>query len=312
MPVEKPFSLHQKIHAFFQVSRGNLLVASIGHATLGMFLGATVLIDLFQLNVLLYILLHYSIAFFACNINCYFDYQVDRHYKTNLSTSVDIVSKRWLRWIMVVEFCLAVILIWWFYYHGYFLISLLSVMGLIAAYAYSADPFRLKKRGVYSPFLILFLYTLPIVGGWLLFQSHFSLVILLFLIGYVLMNEGFTLVNMCEDYQEDKIEGIQTWAHLFGLRTTLRIAVLFSFSGVLCIIALGLKMMNMIVDVFHIITIGVIILTLGLILKAGMEVFKILSYDDLEDAAKIYGNRLQRWFLMTRYPLMICALLLLI
>lgn len=302
----------EKIIAFLRVSRANLLIASFGHATLGMILGATMLFDLFQLKVLLYIFLHYSIAFFACNINCYYDYHVDRHYKTRLSGSVDILSKRWLKVIMSIESMIAIILASWFFVQGYPIVGMLSFIGLLAAFSYSAEPIRFKKRGVFSPLLILFLYSLPILGGWFLFQNEFNLIIGLFLFGYILMNEGFTLVNMCEDYEEDKMEHIVTWAHRIGIRRTVKIAVVFSFLGLLCVVSLLLKLNDFIINQGSIVFFALVVLTTGFIVKATYEVYEILSYEDLKQSTKTYGKRLQRWFLITRFPLIFSALALLL
>lgn len=301
-----------KITAFLRVSRADLLITSFGHATLGMILGAMMIEDLIQMKVFLYILLHYSIAFFACNINCYFDYHIDRHYKTMLSRSVEIVTKRWLTVIMVIECGIAIGLASWFFFQGYGIVSLLSMIGLFAAFTYSAEPIRFKRRGVFSPLLILILYSLPILGGWVLFQQEFTSIIGLFLFGYILMNEGFTLVNMCEDYDEDRKENIITWAHRLGIEKTVKIAVIFSLSGLFCVLSLLLKMNDFSISIKTVVFILLIGLTSVSIGKASYEVYEILSYDDLKKATKTYGRRLQRWFLITRFPLILSALVILI
>ena len=126
------------------------------------------------------------------------------------------------------------------------------------------------------------------------------------------MNEGFTLVNMCEDYEEDKIEHIITWAHRIGIKRTIKIAVLFSLLGLLCVFSLLLKLNDYILNLRSFVFFALVLFTSGLIVKATYEVYEILTYDDLIQATKIYGTRLQRWFLITRYPLIFSALVLLI
>ena len=84
------------------------------------------------------------------------------------------------------------------------------------------------------------------------------------------MNEGFTLVNVCEDYDEDKEEGIRTWAHIFGIRRTILIAVLFSFSGVISIAALTLKMIPIQIGTIGVIRNIMIAITFIFIIKAGL------------------------------------------
>ena len=306
------FLTGKKLQAFLTVSRANLLLASIGHATLGMFLGASSFQDLFIIEVPLYVALHYSIAFFACNINSYFDYGVDKRYKKYMSDSVDILHKSTLRRIMVVELFIALFFVVLFFVLGYPIIGILALIGLLGAYGYSAEPLRVKKHGIVSPFPILILYTLPLLGGWFIFSDAVSINFIIFIIGYVLMNEGFTLVNMCEDYSEDKKEGIATWAHVFGLQNTLKVAFLFSISGLLCIVAIGLTLYPGFHDVMSLPAIIMTGITALLIVKASAEVRQVYLGENLEQQSKLYGTRLQKWFIMTRYPLMVTTLLLLL
>jgi len=306
-----------KIKAFLQVSRANLLLASIGHPAIGLFLGASVLSDLLTWEVPLYVLLHYCIAFFACNLNCICDYDVDRHYKKYMSDNVDVIGKRFLKIIIILEFLLSIFIISFFYLNGYLIVSILGLIALFVVYSYSAEPFRIKKHGILSPLPILVLYTIPMLCGWLIFKNYITFYFFIFIIGYVLMQEGFTLVNTCEDYNEDKKENIRTWAHRFGLKNTLRTSFVFSITGILCIIGLVLKYLikydyNIYFDIISIVNIIFIFITLLLILKASFEVRETYLGDNLEKRAKKYGKRLQKWFIMTRYPLMICAIIMLL
>lgn len=307
-------SFQLKLHAFLQVSRANLLLASIGHATLGMFLAAGSLSNLFSLEAGFFIILHYNIALFGCNVNSYFDYDVDRLYKNYMADGVDIIGRSTLRLFIIIEGIIALFLIMMFFYLGYVIVSLLALIGLVGALLYSAEPVRIKKHGLLSPIPVLILYSFPLFGGWFLFQSSLSLVFVVFVIGYMLMNEGFTLVNTCEDYTEDNKKGIVTWAHIFGLQKTLLAAFVFSLSGLLCVVSLGIVLFQKFQDSSLLSFPAVICLffTVLLIGKASFEVRNVSLGDDLEERAKRYGVRLQRWFMMTRYPLMITAFLILL
>ena len=48
------------------------------------------------------------------------------------------------------------------------------------------------------------------------------------------------------------------------------------------------------------------------ILAASIEVYRIRHADDLEASAKIHAQKLSRWFIITRYPLVAIAFLLLL
>ena len=49
-----------------------------------------------------------------------------------------------------------------------------------------------------------------------------------------------------------------------------------------------------------------------LIVKVSAELRQVYLGENLEQQSKLYGTRLQKWFIMTRYPLMVTALLLLL
>lgn len=301
---------NSKLKAFLRVSRANLLLASIGHPAVGLFIGATSLNALFTWEVPFYIALHYSIAFFACNLNCLCDYKVDKHYKKYMSDSVDIIGRTNLKILILIEFLVSIAIIALFIINGYYIVSILGSIALIVVYMYSAEPFRIKKHGLLSPLPIIILYTLPALGGWLIYRNYLTLYFLLFLVGYVLMNEGFTLVNTCEDFSEDKKEGIKTWCHVLGLKKTLKIAFIFSISGILCIAGLSLKLYQNSWELIYLPALILIMFTTYLIIKASFEVRAVYISENLEKQSKIYGKKLQKWFLTTRYPLMIITLLL--
>jgi 4-hydroxybenzoate polyprenyltransferase len=303
--------VRKKIRAFLRLSRANLLLATVGHATLGLFLGADSLEDLFYIGVVLYILLHYNIAFLACNVNCLYDYEVDKKYKRYLSESVDTIGKKTLKYIILSEFFLALFLISCFFYLEHYITAFAALIAIFVAFSYSAEPIRIKKRGLVSPFPVLILYMLPLLGGWFIFRAGVDLIFIVFLIGYALMNEGFTLVNVCEDYHEDIDSGIRTWSHILGLKRTLVLAHIFATLGILCVLVLGYKLYQE-MDVRMIPASLSLVLTTLLILKASMEVGQARFGENLELQAKIYGKKLQKWFITTRYPLMATSLLLLI
>ena len=65
----------------------------------------------------MYILLRYSIAFFGCNLNSSFNYNVDKLYKKYISNSRDVIGKKNLKIIIFFEFLILIIImyIWSFF-----------------------------------------------------------------------------------------------------------------------------------------------------------------------------------------------------
>jgi len=288
---------------FLKISRANIQIASLPTAVLGILLGITSLEMLLSQYVLAYIVLFFTILTFSCNLNCLCDLKVDGKYKTYLSNAVKSMGIKNVKIILVLELLLISFLIAYLFQGGYFITALLSILGLFFGISYSMEPLRIKKRGILSPIPVLVgLYTLPILAGWFLFNYSLPIHFLIFVVGYALMNEGFTLVNTCEDYSEDREAGIKTWAHVFGLKKTLLLAFLFSASGFLCLVPF------LFVESLSIFT-GLMLVILSFsILHASKEVFLVSKGKDLEKSAKKYGPRMRTWFIMTRYPLLFTTL----
>jgi len=289
---------------FLKISRANIQVASLPTAILGILLGITNVGILSNLSVIIYVILFFVSLTFACNLNCLCDLNVDEKYKTYMSNAVKSIGVRNIKIILVLELIIIFSLIFYLFLEGYVFTSLISLLGLFFGISYSMEPFRIKKRGILSPLPVLIgLYTLPILGGWFLFNNSLPPHILLFVVGYALMNEGFTLVNTCEDYSEDKEEGIRTWAHVFGLEKTLLIAFIFSIAGILCLIPFLVRL-NSISPISYL----MIIISFFGIMCASKEVYLVRNDNNLEESAKKYAPKMRTWFMMTRYPLLFTTL----
>lgn len=303
----------KKALAFLQISRANLLLTSIGHATIGLFLGAGSFDVLMSSESLLFIALHFSIAFFACNINCLYDYDVDSRYKKYMSQSLKIYGIKNLKNTISMEALVIGSLITYFILSGFIITGVLAIIGAFFAYAYSAEPIRIKKRGSISPIPIMFgLYLLPIIGGWFVFQSSLTFGFVIFCFGYMFMNQGYTLINTAEDYTEDKQEGIITLAHILGLKRILQFALVLSILGLMCPMGLIMGFVPSNAGLSYWLFWFAVTISSLLIIIAANEVRMVGQAVDLEASAKTYAVRLQRWFMMGRYPLILVAIILML
>lgn len=301
------------ISNFLLMSRAKLQLASLPHATLGIFLGATSFSAILSLSVLIYILLLFVMITFACNLNCLYDLRVDRKYKKYMSNAVEAIGIRNVRIIVILEFILISYLLFNLWSSGHVLTVIISILGLIFAVSYSVEPLRIKKRGFFSPFPVFIgLYTLPTLGGWFLLNTTLPLYFLAFVIGYALVNEGVTLVNTCEDYSEDRSEGVRTWAHMFGLKNTLLIAFIFTFLGGLSIAGSLLSILLQTSSSFWIVSSVFVAISFIVIFKTAFEIHNISKARNLETASKESAKKMPKWFMTTRYPLFFAALLLLL
>ncbi len=303
-----------KLKAFLTISRAKIQLGTPPHPLLGLILGSTAISQLISPPSLIYIVLYFLLITFACNINCLYDVEVDEKYKKHMSHSVNELGKSNVKKIITTEAIAAFLLMFYLFSMGYYITSLLALSGLLFGYMYSAEPLRVKKKGFWSPFPVLIgLYTLPVLGGWFIFQNTITFYILVFVVGYALLNEGITLVNTCEDYKEDNEEGIKTWAHVLGMEKTIRIAFLFTFiGGLLAVLGVLLKPIMIgwsyyaTISTFVFIALGV--LNTFLILKTSKDIYDVPEMGDLERSCKLAAKNMPKWFITTRYPLLIMSI----
>lgn len=303
--------------SFLVISRAKIQLGTPPHALLGLILGAGSIAQFLSSITLIYIFLYFLLITIACNINCLYDVKTDEKYKKHLSSAVRTLGKKKVKTLITFEAITIIALISYLLSKGYIITALLSLSGLIFGYIYSAEPIRVKGKGILSPFPVLIgLYTLPVLGGWFIFQNVLTLYIVIFSLGYALLNEGITLVNTCEDYNEDMEEGIKTWAHIFNIRKTMRLAFIFTvFGGFLAIMGVILKPVK-IGWTFYNTYSSILFITAGIIdtiaiLKIGGDIYEAGSEKDLESSCKIAAKNMPKWFVSSRYPLLMMAILLL-
>ncbi len=311
-------STSEKIKAFLAISRAKIQLGTPPHPLLGLILGASAFGDVVSTPALLYLALYLLLITFACNVNCLYDIDIDKKYKKYMSDAVETLGKGTVKSFILLESVAIVLLTFYLFINGYIITSVLALSGMMFGYIYSAEPIRVKKRGIFSPFPVLIgLYTLPVLGGWFIFHGNLSLYIIVFSIGYALINEGITLVNTCEDYDEDKSEDITTWAHLFDLRKTMKIAYVFTIGGgIIAVIGvflkpilLGWSFYNMYSSVIFV-SMGV--LNTAIILLIGEKIIVSSEKDDLKSSCKKAAKNMPKWFITTRYPLLLMSLLILL
>ncbi|MCX6666545.1 MAG: UbiA family prenyltransferase [Euryarchaeota archaeon] len=300
---------------FLTISRVNIQLGTAPHALLGIFLASSTIYNVFVIPVFAYLILYFILITFACDLNCLYDLEVDKLYKNNFYLACLSLGKHNIQLFCVLELCFAAFFIGYLVLQQFVITAILALIGIFFAIIYSMPPIRIKAKGVLSPFpVIIGLYMLPVLGGWFLLTSSVPIFFIMFVIGYAFMNEGFTLVNTCEDYTEDQQMGIKTWAHLLGVKKTLSVALVFSMLGYLCIVALLIKYYTIIksFSLHNMIFIFFLILSSILIAKTSRDVWNVYRDKDVLLASKRYAKKMPQWFIITRYPLLLCSLFLLL
>jgi 1,4-dihydroxy-2-naphthoate octaprenyltransferase len=166
-------------------------------------------------------------------VNCLADRDLDAVYKRHLTEAVHGIGVRGVLVQAVLSAAAAVSLtlhLAWLL--GRWLLVPLVLAGLLVAYAYSVEPFRLKGRGLWQlGFYWLGLFTGPMLFAALLFDPRPSPGVLPVALFYGLMQTGVILVNTAEDYPEDRQLGVGTVIVALGLRRGTALAVVLAVLG---------------------------------------------------------------------------------
>ena len=293
---------------FLTVSRAKIQIVSLASALLGPSMAAHRLSDLLKTDVLLFIALFYITVTFSCNINCYYDRDVDRLYKKELYFAAERLGNR-LKKIMLFEVLLAIIISVFLIIGGRWLAGSLALLGLILAYIYSAPPFRVKSRGIWSPFPVMIgVYVLPIIAGYSIISMDFRPIFWLFLTGYFFLNLGINLVNAAEDIDVDKKMGIETIAVRLGAKKTLKIALISQIIGIFTPIAMYMDIYAGKNPSYPLIIWFFLIISAISALYVALHIFFLFNSENALKAAKKGGKLVPLWFIITRYPLLFMVL----
>jgi len=166
-------------------------------------------------------------------LNCLADRELDAIYKPHLTEAVYGIGLRGVAAQAALSAATAVGLsIHLAWVLDRWLLVPLVLAGVFIAYAYSVEPFRLKRRGLWQlAFYWLGLFTGPMVFAAFLFDPWPSWSVLAVAVFYGLMQTGVILVNAAEDYPEDRELGVRTVIVSLGLKRGLSLALLLGLLG---------------------------------------------------------------------------------
>ena len=171
-------------------------------------------------------------------LNCFADCELDRKHKPHLSESVDYLGKRGvlLQAVLSAVGALAFTLhVAWM--TSRWLLPPMMAVGLLLAAAYSVEPLRLKKRGLWQlAFYWLGLFVAPMVFAACLFTQIPSLDVILVAVAFGCVQTGVLLVNTAEDYPEDLEMNVSTVIVHLGLRRGVQWGAVLALSGALLLL----------------------------------------------------------------------------
>jgi len=223
-----------KIWAFFVVSRVEFMVMGIPVIALSALLAASRPNDLTgggAVRLGLLTAVWYLAYWISSQVNCIADYELDKHYKSRLPRSIDILNGPRTIWSMItLEIVVAsAIVVYLAITESRIGLVVLWVVGLFLVGAYSLEPLRFKRRGFLNLVtLSLILYFLPALYIYYAMAPQMKILPLLALLGFSTQMIGLLLVNQIEDYHEDKQMNVLTSSVRWGLKKASLVALLFT------------------------------------------------------------------------------------
>jgi 4-hydroxybenzoate polyprenyltransferase len=223
-----------KIWAFLVVSRVEFMVMGIPVIALSALLAASRPDDLMgdgAVRLGLLTAVWYLAYWISSQVNCLADYELDKHYKSRLPRSIDILKGPRTIWLMItVETVVAsAIVVYLAISESRVGLVVLWVVGLFLIAAYSLEPLRFKRRGFLNLVtLSLILYFLLTLYIYYAMAPHMKIVPLLALLGFSTQMIGLLLVNQIEDYHEDKEMNVLTSTVRWGLKKAALVSLLFT------------------------------------------------------------------------------------
>jgi 4-hydroxybenzoate polyprenyltransferase len=227
-------NVSSKVWAFLLVSRVEFMVMGIPVIAISALLAASRPYDLMGDNAVRLVLLTtvwYLAYWISSQVNCIADYELDKHYKSRLPRSIDILNGPRTIWVIIaVESVVAsATVVYLAITESRIGLVVLWVVGLFLIGAYSLEPLRFKRRGFLNLVtLSLILYFLPALYIYYAMAPQMKILPLLALLGFSTQMIGLLLVNQIEDYHEDKQMNVLTSTVRWGLKKASLVALLFT------------------------------------------------------------------------------------
>jgi 4-hydroxybenzoate polyprenyltransferase len=305
-----------KIWAFLVVSRVEFMVMGIPVIAISALLAASRPNDLMgdgAVRLGLLTALWYLAYWISSQVNCIADYELDKHYKSRLPRSIDILKgPRTIWWMIAVEAVVAsTIVVYLAISESRVGLVVLWVVGLFLIGAYSLEPLRFKRRGFLNLVtLSLILYFLPTLYIYYAMAPHMKLLPLLALLGFSTQMIGLLLVNQIEDYHEDKEMNVLTSSVRWGLKKASMVSLLFT--AVMSVVLLVVFSM-LARTPYALVGVAVMLVTYAATLRYHLKLFQAATSWEATHA-QVAAQRVRQlaaqvplWFFVAGLPLVLVA-----
>ncbi len=181
------------------------------------------------------------------HINMISDYKLDKKYKTYLPEAIDTIGKRTFKYIFLIECTIALVLVLYLTIMlEQILLTIMWLIGIFLALAYSMEPLRFKSNPILNPIsLILVLCVFPMVWTYYIFAHTLTIPFLIFCCGISMGVLGLVIPTELEDYPEDKAAGVRNLTQALGMKRSSQFAIYsVGISVTLAAIGAGLAFIN--------------------------------------------------------------------
>lgn len=216
---------------FATVSRIEFAPINLINIFIPLFLAARSLADLQPVVVFEIVMIWFLAFWFGSAINCLYDKDIDEKYKTHLAKAVSDLGNA-LKLILLIEVIVLITL----GIHLSLLVSKPTILlpllfiGIFFAVGYSIKPLHFKNSVLLNAIsLTAVLYFIPMLFVYFVIGNNISLLPLLILFSYAVMQYSTTLgINTLEDFLEDREMGIKNPPVVWGIQKTLKISFISS------------------------------------------------------------------------------------
>jgi 4-hydroxybenzoate polyprenyltransferase len=225
------------LKAYLRTSRGEYLLAEIPGLLTILFIGASSLGRLVAPVVLESIAVFILLYFMGFILNAYTDQEIDKKYtifKNQIPDAVALIGQMKIRAIIVLQITVAFLLALHISLSmGSWIPIALVAAGTFFGVGYSIPPLQFKVRGwLHAVSLTLSAFFIPATFIYFtISEGRLALAPMMIIFGFSILHYGIAFANQAIDYLEDKAGGVKSPPVLWGMTTSLKVALLSIAAG---------------------------------------------------------------------------------
>jgi 4-hydroxybenzoate polyprenyltransferase len=219
------------LSAYLRTSRVEYLMAEIPGLLTILFIGASSLERLVAPTVIECLAVFILLYFMGFMINAYTDQEIDKRYtifKNRIPEAVSLIGQSRVRAIIAIQIALATVITAHISYTmGSWVPLALVAAGTFFGVGYSIPPLQFKVRGwMHAVSLTLSAFLIPATFIYFIIsEGRVAQAPMIIILGFSILHYGIAFANQAIDYLEDKAGGVSSPPVLWGMTTSLKVAL---------------------------------------------------------------------------------------